>query len=174
MLHGYAAVFDSPSHDLGGFVERIAPGAFGRSIRAAGSDVYAFWNHDDGRVLGRQASGTLRLREDERGLAFELDLPDTTDGRDLLELVSRRDLDGMSFAFRVRPNGDRWTAGVGGAPDQRTLLDVDLSDVSPVTYPAYPDTAMALRSREAARVGWCHQQAHLRMRLRLARRRALV
>jgi HK97 family phage prohead protease len=174
MLHGYAAVFDSPSHDLGGFVERIAPGAFGRSIRAAGSDVYAFWNHDDGRVLGRQASGTLRLREDERGLAFELDLPDTSDGRDLLELVSRRDLDGMSFAFRVRPNGDRWTAGVRGAPDERTLLDVDLSDVSPVTYPAYPDTAMALRSRDLARATWCRDQAHLRMRLRLARRRVLV
>lgn len=134
LFSGYAARFDSPSEPLP-FVETIARGAFARSL-ASGRDIKAFTNHDDGRLLGTTASGTLRLREDDRGLAVELDLPDTSDGRDVAELTRRGDLYGMSFGFKVQR--DRWS------PDgtRRELLDVDLYEVSPVTgWPAYAATS---------------------------------
>src|SRR5690606_31412235 len=95
-LEGYAATFNNPA-DIGGrFVETIAPGAFATSLRAKG-DILALVDHDPGRVLARTRSGTLRLAEDARGLAFDLDVPDTSAGRDVLALAERGDLGGMSF-----------------------------------------------------------------------------
>ena len=142
-LGGYAALFNSESVDLGGFVERIAPGAFAESV--ANNDIRALFNHESGMVLGRRSAGTLRLSEDLRGLPFEIDLPDTTVGRDVAVSIERRDITGMSFQFGVRK--DNW-AKIGGAW-LRTLLDVNLMEISPVTFPAYPATEVGLRSADA-------------------------
>lgn len=140
-MSGYAAVFNSRSQDLGGFVEVIRPGAFARALDM---DVRALWNHDSNHVLGRTKNGTLRLREDEHGLYMEVDLPDTAMGRDVHEMVRRGDVDQMSFAFSVNKGGEEWRKEDG--QQVRELLDVALYDVSPVTYPAYEATSVSARA----------------------------
>lgn len=144
-LVGYAAVFSEQSEDLGGFREQIAPGAFASSL---GDDIRALVNHDSSRVIGRTRSGTLALEEDERGLRAEITPPDTSYGRDLVESVSRGDVSQMSFGFRVRPGGQRFEERDDGMI-LRTLTDVQLFEVSPVTFPAYPQTDIAVRSLES-------------------------
>lgn len=134
-LEGYAAVFDRLSLDLGGYREQIDRAAFNRTLK--GTDVVALWEHDTQHLLGRTASGTLSLAVDDHGLAYRVDLPDTGIGRDVAELARRGDIRGSSFGFRkIR---DRHEQGDGGEIT-RTLLEVQLIDVSPVTRPAYPDT----------------------------------
>ena len=142
-LIGHAAVFNSMSLDLGGFRELVAPGAFAATI--VEDDVRALFNHKPDFVLGRNRAGTLRLSEDTRGLAFEIDLPDTQVARDLATSVERGDISGNSFGFQAIE--DRWEHGQGG--EIRTLVRVRLFDVSPVTFPAYPATDLAKRSLEA-------------------------
>ncbi|SKA31052.1 HK97 family phage prohead protease [Consotaella salsifontis] len=143
-LVGYAAVFNSDTV-IGDFmVERIVPGAFSRALRA---DILALVNHDPGRVVGRTRSGTLRLAEDDRGLKVEIDVPDTTDGNDLWTLVERGDISGMSFGFRVTKQ--EWD-DTGDLP-HRTILEVELFEVTATPIPAYPDTSLAMRSLESAR-----------------------
>lgn len=137
-LEGYAATFGSEAR-IGSITEVIERGAFRSSLSG---DILALMDHDPGRVLGRTRSGTLRLSEDSKGLAFSLDLPDTAAGRDVLELAQRSDLGGMSFGFIVPKGGDRWKG------ERRSLLSVDLREISVVSaHPAYPDTSLALRSR---------------------------
>ena len=143
-LAGYAAVFNSPAPIGDAFEEIVMPGAFTETLKR--SDVRALFDHDSGRLLGRASNGTLRLKEDKRGLAVEIDLPDTSDGRDIGELVKRGDLDGMSFGFSV--THDEWDETK--TPQVRRIHAVELFEVSAVTFPAYVDTALALRSREAA------------------------
>ena len=140
VLVGYAAVFGKRSMDLGGFTEEIAPGAFSESIRS--DDIIAAVEHTPGLILGRLSAGTLRLVEDDKGLLFEVDLPNTGAGRDIQESVSRRDVKGASFKFRAV--SDKWEKRDG--MDHRTLLAAKLFDVGPVTFPAYPDTSVAMRS----------------------------
>jgi HK97 family phage prohead protease len=134
-FEGYAAIFDSPSEPLP-FIERIAPGAFKRSIEAR-NDIKMLWNHDTGVILGSSRAGTLRLVEDERGLKVVASLPNTSAGRDTAELLRRGDVDSMSFGFSVPSGGDEWS------PDgqQRTLKSVRLHEVSIVAFPAYSATA---------------------------------
>jgi HK97 family phage prohead protease len=144
-LVGYAAVFESYSEDLGYFIEKIAKGAFSRTI--AGDDIRALRNHEPEALLGRTKSGTCRLAEDDRGLRMEIDLPGTTCGRDTAEMIRRGDMSGCSFSFRV--NREEWN--YDATPPVRTLRDVDVADVGPVTFPAYRDTSVALRSLEANR-----------------------
>ncbi|MGE8143058.1 HK97 family phage prohead protease [Novosphingobium sp. NPDC080210] len=144
VARGYAALFNSET-DIGGyFREKIAPGAFKDAI---GGDIRALIDHDTGRVIGRSASGTLRLSEDEKGLFVEIDLPDTTDGRDLAVQLERGDISGMSFGFAV--THDEWDE-TGDIP-LRTIHAVELFEVSAVAFPAYGDTSIALRSRDEAR-----------------------
>lgn len=143
-LHGYAAVFDSDSVDLGGFVERIAPGAFRRSLTSNTADPVAMVAHMPHVVLGRRSAGTLRLHEDQRGLAFEVDLPPTQAAKDLLVSVERGDMRSASFGFNVAPNGDKWE--VRGNQVVRTLTDVDLIEVTVCSNPAYTDTTVARRA----------------------------
>ena len=143
-MHGHAAIFNSLSEDLGGFRERIAPGAFTKTLES--SDIRALFNHDSNIVLGRNKSGTLRLSEDETGLAIEIDPPDTQAARDLIVSMGRGDINQMSFGFVTIL--DNW-ANVGNEWI-RTLLEVDLFDVSPVTYPAYISTDIAVRSMAEA------------------------
>jgi HK97 family phage prohead protease len=139
---GYAAVFNSLSEDLGGFREKIAPGCFGRAIKDC--DVRALWNHNSDCVLGRNKSGTLALSEDAHGLKIDCTPPDAQWARDLMTSIDRGDIDQMSFGFSTIT--DSW--GMEEGQDVRTLVDVDLYDVSPVTFPAYPDTQVAVRSKE--------------------------
>ena len=141
-LVGYAAVFDSLSDDLGGFREKIAPGTFKKTIRR--SDVRALWNHDPNYVLGRRKAKTLKLKEDEHGLRMEVEPPDTQWANDLMTSIERGDVDQMSFGFLTIL--DEWENK--GNKTTRTLREVELIDVSPVTFPAYPDTTVALRSLE--------------------------
>lgn len=136
---GYAALFNSPADIGGAFREIVAPGAFTETLKG---DVRALIDHDSGRVIGRTKAGTLRLKEDERGLAVEIDLPDTSDGRDLAVSLERGDISGMSFGFRV--THDEWDED--GNPPTRTIHKVDLFEVSAVAFPAYEDTELALRS----------------------------
>lgn len=138
-LVGYAAVFNSDA-DIGGWwTERIAPGAFAETISG---DVRALVDHDMGRVIGRTKSGTLRLAEDSKGLRVEIDIPNTTDGNDLWELVERGDISGMSFGFSVTKQS--WDETID--PPTRTIEAVDLFEVSAVAWPAYDDTEIGKRS----------------------------
>lgn len=141
-LHGYAAVFNSEAN-LGTFSEVIRPGAFAKSL-ATGSNIRALYQHDGTALLGTTRGGTLQLREDAKGLAFTLALPDTSHGRDLAILVDRGDVAGCSFGFRVAPGGDRWEER--GSTMVRELLDVDLAEITLTSDPAYQDTSVALRS----------------------------
>lgn len=138
-VHGYAAVYDTLSEDLGGGRrERIAPGAFAGVV---GSDVRALLNHDPNEVLGRTKSGTLRLFDEPRGLRFELDLPDSPLGENMRTAIKRGDIDGASFQFEV---GDESWDG-----DTRTIQSIKaLHDVTLATYPAYPAASIELRTRE--------------------------
>jgi len=134
-LTGYAARFNEPSEPLP-FIERIAPGAFKRSLSAR-NDIKLLWNHSSSDVLGSTRSGTLRLNEDEYGLRVEADLPDTQAGRDAKVLIQRGDVTGFSFGFTVPRNGDSWNA----EGTERTLRSVRLLEVSTgVAFPAYPST----------------------------------
>lgn len=139
-LAGYAAVFHDASVPLP-FVERIAPGAFRKTLSEQ-PDVRLLINHE-GLPLARTKNGTLVLSEDEVGLRFEAELPETTEARNLWTLIQRGDVDQMSFAFRVirqKWNSDR---------TERTLTEVSLADgdVSVVTYPAYPTTTVEARQK---------------------------
>ena len=138
-LEGYAATFGVPA-SIGAFTETIRAGAFRASL-SGGADVLALVDHDPARLLARTSSGTLRLAEDSRGLHFEIDLPDTQLGRDVLALAERRDLGGMSFGFRAKD--EAWPAR-----DRRELRTVDLIEVSVVqAFPAYGNTSISARAR---------------------------
>jgi len=166
-LVGFAAVFNSPT-DIGGyFTEQIAPGAFAETIKG---DVRCLFNHESGNVLGRTKSGTLRLWEDERGLRFEVDLPDTVLGKDVGTLVSRGDISGCSFDFRALKQS--WDDTVD--PPKRTLEKVEISEVSIVTFPAYTDTTVGVRSLDQWRSGSRSQQNAVAAARRVAGKRAAM
>ena len=138
-----AGLFDTPSEDLGGFRERIRPGAFAESL--ASDDIRALFNHDPNVILGRSRSGTLLLGEDDKGLRIEIDPPDTQSSRDLMVSIGRGDVNQMSLGFVVKPEGQVWEKDNDGRV-MRTLTSVRLFDISPVVFPAYPETAVAVRA----------------------------
>lgn len=142
-LVGHAAVFNQLSEDMGGFREQVAAGAFAAAIGQ--DDVRLLINHD-GLPLARTASKTLRLSEDARGLRIEADLePTDPDVLRLLPKLQRGDVSQMSFAFSVRPGGQDWARDDEGRT-VRTLKKLRLWDVSVVTFPAYPQTDIAVRA----------------------------
>jgi HK97 family phage prohead protease len=147
-LVGHAAVYNSPSQDLGGFIEIVKPGAFTRTL-TTDRDPLALVQHMPQLVLGRRSAGTLRLQEDQRGLAFEIDVPDTTTARDLLVSVERGDVRGASFAFSTPKGGDKWE--MRGDQVVRELVDVDLHEITITAQPAYLDTEVARRSLQSFR-----------------------
>jgi len=147
VIQGYAAVFGVESEDLGGFREIIAPEAFDRALKEK-QDVRALFNHNPDLVLGRTTADTLDLEADDHGLQATIYPPDTQMARDLFESIRRGDISGMSFAFRVPMGGDEWDEE--GDTITRTVKDVDLLDVSPVAYPAYPQTEVSARAMERA------------------------
>jgi hypothetical protein len=141
-ITGHAAMFNLLSEPMYGFREKIAPGAFKNSIKK--DDVRALFNHDANYVLGRNKAGTLKLKEDDLGLAIDIDPPDTQWARDLQESIRRGDISQMSFGFIVVK--DTWEHNKNPNKESiRTLEEVQLFDVSPVTYPAYPQTSVAVR-----------------------------
>jgi hypothetical protein len=140
---GYAAKFNSPSEDLGGFVETIEPGAFRRSLRSR-NDVKLLINHDMGRVVASTRAGTMKLYEDEVGLRVEASIAPTTDGKDLAISLRRGDLSKMSFGFSVMK--DSWNQEM----TQRVLKSVRLWEVSVVAMPAYQETEAMVRSLDKA------------------------
>lgn len=142
LIQGHAAVFNQLSEDFGGWREQIAPGAFKRTLRSA--DVRALFNHSPDYVLGRNKAGTLSLAEDLAGLAIQVQPPATSWAADLMTSMQRGDIDQMSFAFRTIK--DQWSTDAEAGTQVRTLLEVELYDVSVVTYPAYPQTDAAVRS----------------------------
>jgi len=142
---GYAAMFNSPSLPLP-FTERIAQGAFKRSLKSR-NDVKFLWNHDSGEILGSTRAKTLTLTEDDKGLMVGGILPNTSRGRDVAELLRRKDVDAMSFGFSVPTGGDAWSSD--GA--ERTLNSVRLFEVSLVGNPAYTATAGTVSVRKFAR-----------------------
>lgn len=147
-LKGHAAVFNSDSLDLGGFVERIRPGAFARTLRD-GHSIFMVHHHDLAAVLGSTGGGSLKLSEDSRGLRFEIALPDTSLARDVHTLVKRGDLDKMSFSFRINGSaGEHWEELSDGTI-LRTLMDLHLFEVSTVALPAYPAASVSARAAAA-------------------------
>lgn len=148
-LVGHAATWDTPARIEGRFIETIRRGAFRDSL-ASGQDCACLVDHDPSRLIGRTSSGTLQLREDDKGLAYTVAVPHTTLGDDLLELARRGDLGGCSFGFTVPPGGDAWNA----TRDRRELRSVALAEVSVIHFrPAYPNTSVGVRmSVRAARL----------------------
>jgi uncharacterized protein len=143
MLQGHAIVFNRLSLDLGDFREQIAPQALDRIFANPGVDLRALVNHNPDRLLGRMGSGTLRIAKDAKGLAVEIDPPNGE--ATLIELVKRGDINGMSFAFiALRDAWDETTK-----PWTRTVLDMEVREVSVVTWPAYPQTDVSMRSAGA-------------------------
>lgn len=137
-LEGYAALYGIEARIGAGLIETIATGAFGATLKER-SDILALVDHDPARVLARTRSGTLRLAEDTKGLAFDLDVPDTQAGRDVLALAERGDLGGMSFGFTAT---DDHVSG-----DRRELRAVELFEISVVAaWPAYDGTTVQART----------------------------
>lgn len=147
VLTGYAAVFyregdSGTQYELyPGLVERIAPTAFTRALNER-HDVRGLANHDPNQVLGRTTANTLKLSVDERGLKYEIELPDTQIGRDIAVSVKRGDVTGSSFAFVPKKQSRQKGQGV----DIRMIEDLDLFDVGPVTFPAYAGSSVGMRA----------------------------
>jgi uncharacterized protein len=145
-LEGYAAVFNQSSEDLGGWNEVIMPGAFADCLGTK-PDIRALFNHNADQVLGRTTSGTLRVTEDDKGLTYSVDLPDTQTARDLLTSVERGDISQSSFGFMVRKEKLSVKTDADGQEEfTREIHACDVFDVSPVTFPAYPQTSVDVRA----------------------------
>lgn len=151
---GHASVFYDPNDPSTRYLmyedveERVTPGAFDRALRER-QDVRALWNHSPDRVLGRTTAGTLRLSTDARGLKYEVDPP--AHAADIVESIKRGDVTGSSFGFRVVKDAVTKETRDGRAYYIRTIEDVDLYDVSPVTYPAYVGSDAGARAAIVAR-----------------------
>lgn len=144
VIAGYAVVFDKASQNLGGFVEYILPTAFDDVDM---SDVVALYDHDFANVLGRTSAETLKLNIDKQGLYFELNIPDTTVGRDVYTNIRAGNLQGMSFGFTVVQ--DDWQSGADGVAIRHVETIGELYEVSVVAMPAYQDTTVeATRSMQ--------------------------
>ena len=170
VITGYAAVFDLLSEDLGGFKERVLPGAFTDTLKGK-PDVKALIDHDSSKILGRTTAGTLKLEEDKKGLAVRISPADTTAGTDILKSIKRGDIDQMSFAFQTVT--DRWHTE--DEEEIRELVEVKLFEVSIVAFPAYQDTSVAVRSGDPAvalQSLVLHQRYRLADRARRAQRQA--
>jgi len=151
-ISGYAAVFYN-AEDRGsafglwdGAEERIMPGAFSRAI-AEKDDARALFNHESDKLLGRVSAGTLQLSEDSRGLHYSISLGNTTAAKDVREMISRGDLTGSSFSFKVTE--EFWSEDEG--TQIRNIKGVELFDVGPVTFPAYEASTANSRDIEGAK-----------------------
>lgn len=143
-IAGYAAVFNKTVELWPGFFERVAPGAFSKTIKE--HDIRALWNHNPDYLLGRTTNGTLILREDSRGLAYEIIKPETSMANDLMVLIKRGDVSQSSFGFNIVEQSLKYDKEMDSVT--RTLAEVKLFDVSPVTFPAYDSTSVNVRTND--------------------------
>lgn len=169
---GYAAKFNVRSEPLGGFIEIIMPGAFDDCL---GDDVVALFNHDPSQVLARTTAGSLRLSVDDIGLRYEFDLASDDCSEQVAAYINDGRVTQSSFAFDVASGGDQWEEQTDGSVLRTINKFRRLYDVSPVTYPAYPDATVALRSSAFADATKAKTAAETEVRTRraLARRREL-
>lgn len=162
-VKGYAVKWEMKSVTMGWrrFREQFKRGAFTDSL--TNDNQFALWSHDTSKVLGRTKNGTLRLFEDEIGLRFELDLPNTTLGNDAYETIKRGDIDGVSFGFQMLKQ--EWDEA---DPDNvvRTVTNAKLLEISPVAFPAYPDSQVSARSHDP-------YDEHIKVRNRSEKRKRL-
>jgi hypothetical protein len=145
VIKGYAVVYNRLSLDLGGFKERILPGAFDAVLaKRGGRDLVSYFNHDPNVMLGRESSGTLTVGGDDKGVWFEVTPPATR--ADVLELVSRRDVKGASFTFSVDKGGEGWTTDDKGRAI-REIRAASIYELGPVVSPAYVATSATVAMR---------------------------
>ena len=147
IVSGYAIRFMEESVDLGGFIERIHPEAISID-QIRNSDIFALFNHEDGMVLGRTGAGTLKLDLREDGLYYEISVPNTVAGNELLEHITRGEMYGTSFAFSLPSDGsgEIWSKGEDGNI-YRDITNIEfIWEISPVFTPAYPTTTVSARS----------------------------
>jgi len=166
LIRGHGAVYDKLSVDLGGFREKFLPGAFTETI--AKDDIRSLRDHQPSMILGRNKAGTLTLTEDDKGVYYEVKPPDASYARDLLVSIERRDVTGGSIIFQVDKDGERWAVdgkeveamdafmamfdGEKNHKIERSIVKARLFDIGPVTFPAYPQTDVKVRSMlEAAK-----------------------
>ena len=155
VIRGYAVMYNRLSVPLGGFRERIMPGAFDEVLKRSEDrvDLVSYFNHDANIMLGRESSGTLRVWSDDRGVGFEVNPPKSRE--DILELVSRGDVKGASFTFQLRgPNGESWVEE-DGMPI-REVRSASIYELGPVVQPAYPETSVSVAKRSLE--AWMAQQ----------------
>jgi HK97 family phage prohead protease len=147
-IKGYAMKWNELSEDLGGFIEKFTPGSFAKSIRK--SNQLSYFNHNHDIILGSTNSKTLELVEDDVGLRFSIELPDTTAGNDVGYLIKRGDVKGVSIGFNVPEEGENWDmSGIeNGKPAIRTVTEANLIEISPTPRPAFPQTWVIARSTE--------------------------
>lgn len=159
-LRGYALKWEMKSNPLGymgEFKEQFKRGAFTETLTS--NDQRALWSHDTSKVLGRTGNGTLRLFEDDIGLRFELDLPNTTLGTDTYETIKRGDVEGVSFGFI--PRKQEWDETEETVI--RSITDAELLEISPVAWPAYPDSGVMARSNDPYQKFMEQQEARERL-----------
>lgn len=145
VIVGYGALFNVEAVIGSWFREVMDPHCFDAAIER--DDVRGLFNHDPNLILGRNKAGTLRLMADETGLRYEIDPPDTSYAADLAESIGRGDVTGSSFSFRA--TREEWTEPERGSADLplRRVMECELYDVAPVTYPAYEETSVSLDAR---------------------------
>lgn len=164
---GYAVLYNKEADIMGLWIETIAPGAFDKSLQER--DVIAIHSHQASRIVGRKGAGTLTLRSDAKGLAFENPLPDTSDGRDLAVQIDRGDIAGMSFGFRATKQ--EWDDNVD--PPHRHITEAELYEITYTALPAYEDTEVGLRSLDHVRAERReHNKSGATQRLRFRLRKA--
>ena len=145
-IEGYAAVYNQRSELLWSFYEVIEPGFFEAALH---DDIRSVWNHNDDKPLGRTANQTLRLNDDQHGLGVTILPPDTSWGQDAIKSIDRGDVTQMSFSFTVKEKGDHWVDNEDGTWTRYLKRGgcKRLYEVSPVTFPAYPQTSVSVRSK---------------------------
>ena len=159
-IRGLAIPYNRLSLDLGGFRERILPGAFDKilSRQRGRGEILSYYNHNSDLLLGRESAGTLEIIADDRGISYVVEPPDTTAGRDVLALVRSRNLRGSSFAFTVGQKGERFTNDENGKAIREIVEASGLYEVGPVNVPAYGSATSAVVAQRSY-AAWLSAQA---------------
>lgn len=144
IIEGYFALYEQETELFPGSYEIITKGAFDNTLN---NDIRALWNHNTQFVLGRNKTGSLELKADDKGLFATIKMPKTQYASDLYELVQRGDVDQCSFGFNIPTNGETLEELASGGYRWR-INEVDLHEVSVVTFPAYENTSVQARARQ--------------------------